>query len=229
MPSCRKSWLICNLQIALVFVLATAPTLHAADSISLTGRLQQVACAAACGICCGSHILSDSTGSISMLVGNSFADLTGLSDNSSLHRFSGSFYQAPAQCNIGQCQLFVIETVDAVVIPEAVYSPETEQVHIPSVRIGDSKERYAVTLRPPFAIDSLVQLTAATILRQGASCVANETGCAAGLKCVEYYGVAGGSGPLFKTCEIPCGNVGSICPVGQSCVVVADGPGRVCQ
>lgn len=51
--------------------------------------------------------------------------------------------------------------------------------------------------------------------------------CAAGLTCVHYYGIAGPSGPLFKSCEIPCDRTAE-CPEGQQCVTIADGPGQVC-
>ena len=52
--------------------------------------------------------------------------------------------------------------------------------------------------------------------------------CAAGLACIEYYGIAGPRGPKFTSCEIRCGG-GGACPGGQRCVTVADGPGQVCR
>ena len=52
--------------------------------------------------------------------------------------------------------------------------------------------------------------------------------CASGLECVEYYGIAGPSGPKFTSCEIRCQG-GAACPGGMSCVTVADGPGAVCR
>lgn len=52
--------------------------------------------------------------------------------------------------------------------------------------------------------------------------------CAAGLTCVEYYGIAGPRGPKFTSCEIPCKG-GGACPKGQTCHTVADGPGQVCR
>ncbi|MGM0577918.1 MAG: hypothetical protein ACQEXJ_19485 [Myxococcota bacterium] len=49
-----------------------------------------------------------------------------------------------------------------------------------------------------------------------------------GLLCVEYYGIAGPSGPTFASCEIPCVD-NADCPTGQSCGTIADGPGDVCR
>jgi hypothetical protein len=64
--------------------------------------------------------------------------------------------------------------------------------------------------------------------KQGMKCT--DTGqCAEGLTCVEYYGVAGPSGPKFTSCEIPCTAPEATCPAGQSCITIADGPGRVCR
>jgi hypothetical protein len=52
--------------------------------------------------------------------------------------------------------------------------------------------------------------------------------CPAPLTCITYYGIAGPRGPAFTSCEIPCAG-GAKCPKGQTCVVVADGPGQVCR
>jgi hypothetical protein len=46
--------------------------------------------------------------------------------------------------------------------------------------------------------------------------------------CVSYSGIAGPKGPSFKTCEIKCDGAAA-CPDGTKCMVVADGPGRVCR
>ena len=55
--------------------------------------------------------------------------------------------------------------------------------------------------------------------------------CPPGTECVEYFGIAGRAGGLLRSCEIRCDpKAGAIvCPAGQSCVVVADGPGDVCR
>jgi eight-cysteine-cluster-containing protein len=53
--------------------------------------------------------------------------------------------------------------------------------------------------------------------------------------CLEYYGIAGPSGPKFVSCEIPCDPTAAAkkkkksCPSGMSCVTIADGPGSVCR
>ena len=63
---------------------------------------------------------------------------------------------------------------------------------------------------------------------QGQTC--DDGKCAPGLSCVTYYGIAGGAGPKFTSCEIRCvvdGKPG--CPSGQNCVTIADGPGAVCR
>jgi eight-cysteine-cluster-containing protein len=64
-----------------------------------------------------------------------------------------------------------------------------------------------------------------------------EVGCATVLcqpptVCLEYFGVAGPSGPRFVSCEIPCdftSKKAAGCPAGMSCVTMADGPGAVCR
>ncbi len=66
----------------------------------------------------------------------------------------------------------------------------------------------------------------ATLPLQGQPCA--EGRCAAGLACVEYYGIAGPRGPRFTSCEIRCAAGGS-CPAGQQCITIADGPGTVCR
>jgi eight-cysteine-cluster-containing protein len=53
--------------------------------------------------------------------------------------------------------------------------------------------------------------------------------CPGGLRCLSYFGVAGPSGPELTSCEIPCKAGKTPCPAGQTCVTIADGPGRVCR
>ncbi len=62
---------------------------------------------------------------------------------------------------------------------------------------------------------------------QGKPC--REEKCPAGLTCIAYHGVAGPAGPRLHSCEIPCAEPGAACPGGQSCLTIADGPGRVCR
>lgn len=63
---------------------------------------------------------------------------------------------------------------------------------------------------------------------QGERCGANDL-CGDGLTCIKYYGVAGAAGPQLSSCEIPCGKGKAACPTGQTCRIVADGPGQVCR
>jgi eight-cysteine-cluster-containing protein len=56
--------------------------------------------------------------------------------------------------------------------------------------------------------------------------------CEAPKQCIEYYGIAGPSGPKFVSCEIPCkpgAKTKNSCPAGTTCVTIADGPGSVCR
>ncbi|MBI4511990.1 MAG: hypothetical protein HY698_20330 [Deltaproteobacteria bacterium] len=62
---------------------------------------------------------------------------------------------------------------------------------------------------------------------QGMPCPAGR--CAEGLTCIMYHGIAGPKGPTFTSCEIPCPLKESMCPQGQGCFTIADGPGRVCR
>ena len=54
-------------------------------------------------------------------------------------------------------------------------------------------------------------------------------GCADGLECIEYYGIAGPSGPKFTSCETSCAEDPAKCPDGTACQTIADGPGQVCR
>lgn len=65
------------------------------------------------------------------------------------------------------------------------------------------------------------------IRKLGAPCGDGDR-CEAG-SCVTYYGIAGPSGPEFKSCEVACTNGKGPCPTGAACVTIADGPGAVCR
>ena len=213
---------------ALFFLMFNGNAL-AADRVTLSGTLSQAACPAACGACCGNYLLQDTSGQINLSVGNSFADLTGITDGKVIKRFSGSFYPAPGLCGIGQCNLFVIEEIDKETVAETVYDQKKDTLAIPSATISGTSDHFAVTLKPPFNIDSITAIGKGKFAAQGQNCASSADQCATGLSCMSYFGIAGGSGPEFKTCEIPCAQQGAVCPSGQACVTVADGPGRVCQ
>lgn len=64
---------------------------------------------------------------------------------------------------------------------------------------------------------------------RGEPCGADDL-CAEGLECVSYYGIAGPSGPEFKSCETRCASgKDAACPEGTTCTTIADGPGEVCR
>jgi hypothetical protein len=200
----------------------------AADSVSFTGTLEPAVCPAACGTCCGTYLLQDSSQQINVHVGNSFVDLSPHSGKSTLHRVTGSFYRTSGQCGLNQCTLFLVEALDKPDGAVAVYNEKEQTLEVPVATI-DRKELFAVTLKPPFAIQQMTPHAAIQQMGQGQSCASPTQQCATGLSCESYYGIAGASGPQFKTCEIPCSAQGALCPLGQSCVTVADGPGQVCQ
>lgn len=211
----------------LLTILHGAPAL-AADPVSLTGRLEPAACPAACGTCCGMFLLQDSSRQINVHVGNSFVDLSPHSGKSTLHRITGSFYETTGQCGMNQCTLFLVEEVDQAEGGVAVYDEKAATLEVPVATI-DRKELFAVKLKAPFTIQQMTPHAAIQQMSQGQSCASPTQQCATGLSCESYYGIAGPSGPQFKTCEIPCSAPGALCPLGQSCVTVADGPGQVCQ
>ena len=55
--------------------------------------------------------------------------------------------------------------------------------------------------------------------------------CKPNEECIEYYGIAGPQGPMFRECGIRCkpGQQNDGCPQGMRCRNVADGPGPVCR
>ncbi|MDP2140271.1 MAG: hypothetical protein Q8L20_05615 [Gammaproteobacteria bacterium] len=203
---------------------------HADNSVVLTGTLEQAACPGMCGFCCASYLLEDSSGELQLSVGKSAVDLSPLSDKGILHRFTGSFYETTGLCGVNQCTLFAIETVDEPPAADAVYDEQTAELIIPSATMSSTGEKFTVTLAAPFNIKSITEIGKNKFALQGESCtVASGAQCDTGLSCLSYYGIAGPSGPEFRTCEISCAAPGSQCPNGQACVTVADGPGQVCQ
>lgn len=64
--------------------------------------------------------------------------------------------------------------------------------------------------------------------KMGENCGSGDS-CGPGLACVSYVGVAGASGPKFKTCEVKCSDPKTTCPSGTKCRTIADGPGQVCR
>lgn len=196
----------------------------------LTGTITAQPCATACGICCATHSVTDSSGSITLLIGNAFVDLAKVSDDGESHQLSGFFYEGSGQCGVNQCTLFAVEELDAAAGGTANYDSQSQRLSIQSVVIdGNGSKPYAVTLSPPYTVDAAVELSDAERIEQGGDCSAEDAVCASGTVCVAYFGIAGPQGPEFKSCEIPCSHPGATCPLGQSCVTIADGPGQVCR
>lgn len=215
---------------ALFFINMLGGTTHADDSVAVSGTLEPLACVAMCGACCGSFQLQDSSGELRLNIGKSTVDLSPLADKGTLHRITGSFYETTGQCGINQCTLFAVETVNEAPTAEPVYDESSGELTVPSATLSSTGEKFSVTLVPPFNIKAIAQIGKNQFARQGESCtVASGAQCDSGLSCLSYYGIAGASGPEFRTCEISCAAPGSQCPSGQACVTVADGPGQVCQ
>jgi hypothetical protein len=214
---------------ALAILMSLAQSVMAAERVTLTGKFEPAVCPAACGACCGAYLLQDSSKQINVYVGNSFVDLSGINGKSTLHRISGSFYETTGLCGLSQCALFLVEDVDQEEGGVAEYDAQTDKLEVPVATIIQSKERFAVTLKAPFTIDRLTPLSSIRKMTQGQSCAAATEQCTVGLSCESYFGIARAAGPQFSTCEIPCAQPGALCPLGQACVTVADGPGQVCQ
>ncbi len=216
--------------ILLFFNLMLSASVLAADQVSLAGSLNALACPQVCGSCCGTHSITDTTGNIKLEVGNAFVELGKLANDGKIHRFSGYFYDTAGQCGLNTCSLFAVESVDVELIPAAVYESTQRKLSIQAVVIdGDPDSSYRVLLDAPFNVVSAVDTTDSPAIAQGGDCSTSQSVCGSGTLCVAYFGIAGSSGPEFKTCEIPCSHPGARCPSGQSCVTIADGPGQVCK
>lgn len=200
-----------------------------AQEIVLSGTIQAQACIQACGTCCGTHSVTDTSGNVTLQVGNAFVDLEKVADDGKTHQVSGHFYETTGQCSVGACTLFAVESVDAGLTPPARFRSATGKLSIQSVVIDEeTNTSYAVTLTEPFSVESVIASDNMKTVTQGGDCAPANTVCAGGTVCVSYFGIAGPAGPEFKTCEIPCTHPGASCPANQSCVTIADGPGQVC-
>lgn len=87
----------------------------------------------------------------------------------------------------------------------------------------------AVSAQDPSQIPIPVPDTPLNVGPAGQGLPCQQGACAEGLTCVEYYGIAGPSGPKLSSCEIPCPDQKTACPQGQTCVTIPDGPGPVCR
>ena len=73
----------------------------AAEKVVLSGTIESLACATACGICCPTHSVIDTSGELNLQIGNSFVDLAKFSDDQQVHQLTGYFYETTGQCGIG--------------------------------------------------------------------------------------------------------------------------------
>ena len=117
------------LQIVLSFMAMLPMSAFTAEKVSLSETVE----AQACGICCPSYRIVDTSGTLTLPVGNSFVDLAKISGDEKDHQFSGYFYQTTGQCGIEECTLFTVEEVDTSLIPEPVYDAANGTLNIQSV------------------------------------------------------------------------------------------------
>ncbi len=140
----------------------------AAEKVVLSGTIQSVACAQACGICCPTHSVIDTSGELSLQIGNSFVELAKFSDDQQVHQLTGYFYDTTGQCGIGECTLFAVEQVDQQQIAEPTYDAVNEVLNIQSVVINSIDDtRYNVTLAAPFNVDGATEVTDESRIPQG--------------------------------------------------------------
>ena len=214
----------------LCLLLAAASFAAESEKLTLSGTITSVANAAACGVCSPTHSVVDTSGTVNLLIGNSFVDLSLISDDEQIHQFTGFFYQATGQCGINECTLFTVEELDTQQASAPSYNSSTEKLSIQSVVIdNDNDDPYSVTLTPPLNVDSAIPRSSQVPIPQGGDCSTQGALCSNGTVCLSYFGVAGPQGPEFRSCEIPCSLPGASCPLGQSCTTIADGPGQVCR
>ncbi len=212
------------------FLLLFPNLVWSADKVVLTGPITSQSCPAACGVCCATHSVTDSSGTLTLLIGNAFVDLSQLSDDGKNHQLSGYFYEGSGQCGVNQCTLFAVEELDTSVGSAANFDSKSQRLSIQSVVIdGNASLPYSVTLSPPYTVDAAVEIDEEKRIPQGGDCSEEAALCASGTVCLSYFGIAGPQGPEFKSCEIPCSHPGATCPFGQSCATIADGPGQVCR
>ena len=120
-------------------------------------------------------------------------------------------------------------------MPGAAWRVEAAGLVLSSGAVGDA---VVAPSREPAAPDTAYDLASLTkplatavlaLILEGQGKPCREEKCPAGLTCIAYHGVAGPAGPRLHSCEIPCAEPGAACPGGQSCLTIADGPGRVCR
>ncbi|OQK17390.1 hypothetical protein AU255_05785 [Methyloprofundus sedimenti] len=187
-----------------------------ASDIRFTGRLTSgLACTQDCSNCCTGNMVEDYSKTLNINIGSSAIDLSEIYNDGLDHAINGYFYQITDSCEVGNCSLFHITSIDQPDLP--LYNSQADYLTIPSVLVDDNK-LYQVDLSGPFIITSAVEIAGV-----GEDC-SKEQQCAEGYSCISYFGIAGNE---LKSCEISCEN--THCPIGQSCISIADGPQNICQ
>ncbi|MCP4694290.1 MAG: hypothetical protein GY859_40025 [Desulfobacterales bacterium] len=207
-----------------ILVFATSAA-FGADATSLSGGLQTVACTTVCGTCCTGTKLVEKNGGFEAQVKESDVDLTAYLDDGQFHAITGYFEAGAGSCETGECVYFHLTAIGE--SAAATFNGQTGALFIPNL-VVDGEFNYAVELAPPYNLISASPVGSMVSVAQGGDCSAEGAVCRRPTACVEYYGIGGAAGPLFKTCEIPCEEDYN-CPDGQNCILIADGPGHVCQ
>lgn len=219
-----------SIAVLLCAMLTSASFAAASEKLTLSGTIAPVTNVSVCGACSPSYSVVDTSGTVNLLIGNSFVDLSLISGDEQVHQFTGFFYQATGQCGINECTLFTVEELDTQQASAPTYNSSTERLSIQFVVIdNDNDDPYSVILTPPFNVDSSTLRSSQVQIQQGGDCSTQGAVCSSGTVCLAYFGIAGSQGPEFKSCEIPCSLPGASCPLGQSCSTIADGPGQVCR
>ena len=158
----------------LTVLLASHPVLateEVGEQVIVSGTIEALACAEACGVCCPTHNIIDRSGTISLQVGNSFVDLSSISDDEKTHRFAGYLYQGAGQCGIKECTFFAVESIDQEFIAAPSYDTPNETLVIESISSSDApEESFTVTLSLPFNLQNLINQDDKTMVLQGEDC-----------------------------------------------------------
>ncbi len=217
-----KTKLSSVLVVVLMFIASNA---FGEDTVTLNGKLETVLCAMVCGTCCTGTSLTEKNNGFETAVKESDVDLTSFLDDGQSHGVMGYFEPGVGACETGECVYFHVTRIGASM--EASFNEDTGLINIPNLDVGGAIN-YEVVLGPPYNLVRASPVGAGVIVQQGGYCSAAGAVCDKDTTCVEYLGIGGAAGPTFKTCEIPCESDRD-CPGGQSCTLIADGPGYVCQ
>lgn len=223
----------CFINLFLLFALASSALAVLEEpmvsAVHFSGTLDgELACTLNCGNCCTGQMVTEQNNGFTAVINDlddSFAQF--LSD-SETHQVEGYFYQGAGSCGMNMCTFFKVTGIDSdqididSVVPK--YASETQRLELPLLYVNKSRY-YKVSLDAPYNIVDITK-----IMKQGESCAIDEEQreCDTGLDCLSYFGIAGGSGPEFFSCEIACES-DSNCSNDQQCITIADGPGQVCR